>query len=139
MPTRRSDRGRVLAKMLRENGPMVQATMEMTEPYGTISSVANVLRGNGGALDYLSAVPLIGGPARAAKKAKKLRQAERAPEELVFRPDYNDANRIFNVQVKYLMEDMEKLPKEEAMKELDRMISVGSEEAEAVKKLLQMR
>jgi hypothetical protein len=74
MPSRYSDRGRMLAKAMREDPELEQAKMlaEFSEPYGTISAVNRIRQGEADPFDYLAAVPLLGIPARLAKKSKKV-------------------------------------------------------------------
>lgn len=81
MPSRHSDRGRMLAKALREDPEFETGKMlaEFSEPYGTISAVATIVEDpeNASWTDYLAAAPLIGIPARALKKMEGLSTAAR--------------------------------------------------------------
>ena len=77
MPSRRSDRGEALAKAIRSDPEFYTAKLmaEFSEPYGTASAIQRVLSGEGEALDYLAAVPVLGIPARWAKKGKGFTKA----------------------------------------------------------------
>jgi len=63
----------MLAKAIREdpNLEKMRLMAEFSEPYGTMSALNTISEGNAGMLDYLSAVPFVGGAARVAKKAKR--------------------------------------------------------------------
>lgn len=77
MPSRYSDRGRMLAKALREDPELEQAKMmaEFSEPYGTAAAVSRIAEGDADWLDYAAAVPVLGLPARYAKRFKSIEKA----------------------------------------------------------------
>ena len=74
MPSRHSDRGRMLAKALRDDPEFNTAKVmaEFSEPYGTIASVNRIREGNADPFDYLAAIPLAGMLPRMLKGGKKL-------------------------------------------------------------------
>lgn len=80
MPSRHSDRGRILAKALRDDPEFEQAKMvaEFTEPYGTAAAVGRIAEGDADWLDYAAAVPVLGLPARYAKRFKSIEKAAEA-------------------------------------------------------------
>ena len=80
MPSRYSDRGRMLAKALREDPEFEQAKMmaEFSEPYGTAAAVSRIAEGDADWLDYAAAVPVLGLPARYANRFKSIEKAAEA-------------------------------------------------------------
>lgn len=72
MPSRRSDRGRMLAKALSpQNKENVDLALQFTEPYGTIRGVQDLKEDPSDPWNYLAAVPMLG---RAAAFAKAIRK-----------------------------------------------------------------
>lgn len=77
MPSRLSDRGRALAAALRRDPYYQQAKMlaEFTEPYGTVMSAKRIFEGNADIMDYAAGIPVVGLPARFAKRFKTIKKA----------------------------------------------------------------
>lgn len=71
MPSRRSDRGRALAKAIRENPELGKMMAELSEPYGTISAMSDIKDEPTNPMNYIYAMPVIGDAARFAGKGKK--------------------------------------------------------------------
>ena len=67
----------MLAKALRDDPEFNTAKVmaEFSEPYGTIASVNRIREGNADPFDYLAAIPVVGIPARYAKRFKTIQKA----------------------------------------------------------------
>lgn len=72
MPSRRSDRGRMLAKALSpENRETADLALQFTEPYGTIRGIQDLKEDPSDPWNYLAAIPMLG---RAGAFAKAIRR-----------------------------------------------------------------
>ena len=87
MPSRRSDRGRMLARAVSpENRESTDLAMQFTEPYGTIRGIQDLKEDPSDPWNYLAAVPMLG---RAAAFAKAIRRSnvDDLPKESQWRYD----------------------------------------------------
>lgn len=86
MPSRRSDRGRVMAKMLRENPEVFRMAAEVVDPT-PISDALAIKDDPTNPLNYLAAVPMLGNAVPFAKAIRKLKAGKKlGPDDL---PDHN--------------------------------------------------
>lgn len=73
MPRRRSSRGGLAAALRHDEDMEVLKTLaEFTEPYGTLAAADRIYEGEADAWDYLAAIPVLGGVARAGKAVSKV-------------------------------------------------------------------
>lgn len=87
MPSRRSDRGRMLAKALSpENRETADLALQFTEPYGTIRGIQDLKEDPSDPWNYLAAIPMLG---RAGAFAKAIRKnnIDDLPKESQWRYD----------------------------------------------------
>ena len=87
MPSRRSDRGRMLAKALSpENRETADLALQFTEPYGTIRGIQDLKEDPSDPWNYLAAIPMLG---RAGAFAKAIRRnnIDDLPKESQWRYD----------------------------------------------------